>query len=227
MDQACARDAKKWLIRRTFPLWSSTILRRTAFAGRVAAIVTSHRKAAMTLLILGVALWWAAHLFKRLAPQRRARLGDPGKGLVAVVLVLSVVLMVIGYRGADFIYVWNPPAAFTHVNNLLMILAFYLYAASGAKTWITTKIRHPQLTGFKTWAVAHLLVNGDLAAIILFGGLLAWAVVTVIILNRAAREWIPPGPAPARKEVTTVVATIVVVGVVMAIHNWLGVQPWG
>jgi uncharacterized membrane protein len=203
------------------------LLRIGAIAGRVARNVTSYRKAAMTLLILGLALWWAAHLFKRLAPAPRARLGDPGKGLVALALVVSVGLMVIGYRGADFIYVWNPPGFLVHVNNLLMILAFYLYAASGAKTWITTKIRHPQLTGFKTWAVAHLLVNGDLAAIILFGGLLAWAVVTVIILNRAAREWIPPGPAPARKEVTTVLATIVVVGVVMAIHNWLGVQPWG
>ncbi len=181
----------------------------------------------MTLLILGLILWWAAHLFKRLAPGPRARLGDPGKGLVALALLASVVLMVIGYRSADFISVWQPPAFLTHVNNLLMILAFYLYAASGAKTWITTKIRHPQLTGFKTWAVAHLLVNGDVASILLFGGLLAWAVVTVIILNRAAREWVPPRQAPARKEITTIIATLVVVGVVMGIHNWLGVRPWG
>jgi uncharacterized membrane protein len=181
----------------------------------------------MILLLIGLALWWGAHLFKRLAPAARARLGDPGKGLVTIALVASIVLMVIGYRGAEFIPVWTPPAFLVHVNNLLMILAFYLYAASGAKTWITTKIRHPQLTGFKAWAVAHLLVNGDLAAIVLFGGLLAWAVVTVIILNRAAREWIPPGPVPARKEITALVATLVVVGIVMGIHNWLGVQPWG
>lgn len=194
----------------------------------VARNVTSQGKPiAMTLLILGLALWWGAHLFKRVAPGPRGRMGEAGKGVVAIALVASVALMVIGYRGADFIYVWQPPAFLTHVNNLLMILAFYLYAASGAKTWITTKIRHPQLTGFKTWAVAHLLVNGDLAAIVLFGGLLAWAVVTVIILNRAAREWIPPQQAPMRKEITAVVATIAVVAVVMALHNWLGVQPWG
>jgi uncharacterized membrane protein len=183
--------------------------------------------AAMTLIILGLVIWWGAHLFKRIAPGPRARLGDPGKGVVAVALLGAVVLMVIGYRGAEFISVWQPPAFLTHVNNLLMILAFYLFAASGAKTWITTKIRHPQLTGFKTWAIAHLLVNGDLAAMVLFGGLLAWAVVEVIVLNRAAREWIPPGPAPVRKEFTTVIATLVIVGVVMGIHNWLGVQPWG
>ncbi|MGL5009563.1 MAG: NnrU family protein, partial [Paracoccaceae bacterium] len=129
----------------------------------------------MTLLILGLALWWSAHLFKRIAPTPRARLGDRGKGPVALALLAAVVLMVIGYRGAEMIVLWTPPAFLTHVNNLLMVLAFYLFAAAGSKTWITTKIRHPQLTGFKTWAVAHLLVNGDLASVVLFGGLLAWA----------------------------------------------------
>jgi len=113
------------------------------------------------------------------------------------------------------------------VNNALMILAFYLYAASGAKTWIARKIRHPQLTGFKTWAFAHLLVNGDLASIVLFGALLAWAVVEVIVINRAVPVWTPPAKGPLRKEFTTAAATLVVVAVVMAIHNWLGVQPWG
>ena len=181
----------------------------------------------MTLLIAGILLWWAAHLFKRLAPARRAAMGDPGKGVIAGVLVLSVVLMVIGYRGAEFVAVWTPPAFLTHVNNLLMILAFYLYAASGAKTWVARKFRHPQLGGFKVWAFAHLLVNGDLASILLFGSMLAWAVVEVIVINRAVPVWTPPPKGPLRKEFTTVAATLVVAGVVMVIHNWLGVQPWG
>lgn len=181
----------------------------------------------MTLLIAGIVLWWAAHLFKRLAPARRAALGDPGKGVIAVVLVLSVVLMVIGYRGADFVAVWTPPAFLTHVNNALMILAFYLYAASGAKTWVARQVRHPQLGGFKVWAFAHLLVNGDVASIVLFGSMLAWAVVEVIVINRAVPVWTPPPKGPVRKEYTTIAATLVVVGVVMAVHNWLGVQPWG
>ncbi len=180
----------------------------------------------MTVLILGVALWWGAHLFKRLAPARRADMGEKGKGLVTLVLLASVVLMVVGYRAAEFVPVWEPPAFLTHVNNLLMVFAFYLYAASGMKTAITRTIRHPQLTGFKTWAVAHLLVNGDLASIILFGGLLAWAVVAVIVINRAEPAWVRPEPAPVKKEVMAVVGTIVVVVVVMLVHNWLGVPPW-
>jgi uncharacterized membrane protein len=181
----------------------------------------------MTLLILGMALWWAAHLFKRLAPARRAALGDKAKGPVALAVLGSVVLMVLGYRSAPQIDLWYPPGFLVHLNNLLMIFAFYLYAASGMKTAITRVIRHPQLTAIKTWAVAHLLVNGDLAALILFGGLLAWAVVAVIVINRAEPVWVRNAPAPARKEVMAAVGTLIVVGAVMAVHNWLGVQPWG
>jgi uncharacterized membrane protein len=181
----------------------------------------------MTLLIIGLALWIAAHLFKRVFPAKRAAMGDPGKGVIAVLLVLSVVLIVLGYRQADFWAVWTPPAFLTHLNNLLMILAFYLYAASGAKTWVARQIRHPQLTAIKVWAIAHLLVNGDVASIVLFGTMLAWAVVEVIVINRAVPVWTPPAKGPVRKEFTTLAATVVVVGVVMAIHNWLGVQPWG
>ena len=180
----------------------------------------------MTLLILGMLLWWGAHLFKRLAPARRAAMGDKAKGVFALAILGSVVLMVSGYRAAEFVPLWSPPAFLVHVNNLLMILAFYLYAASGMKTAVTRVIRHPQLTAIKAWAVAHLLVNGDLASVILFGGLLAWAVVSVIVINRAEPVWVRNAPAPMRKEVMAVVGTLVVVGVVMAVHNWLGVRPW-
>ncbi len=181
----------------------------------------------LMVLVLGVALWWGAHLWKRVSPEGRAAWGEKGKGLVAGLLLLSIVLMVVGYRGANVVNLWYPPAFLIHLNNLLMLLAFYLYAASGMKTRITQVIRHPQLTGFKTWAVAHLLVNGDLASVILFGGLLAWAVVAVVQINRAVPEWNPPPPAPVGKEIGAVVGAVVVMGIVAAIHIWLGVNPFG
>ena len=181
----------------------------------------------MTVLVLGLALWAAAHLFKRVLPDQRAALGNSGRGIIAALILASVVLMVIGYRAAPVVDLWTPPRFLIGINNLLMVFAFYLYAASGAKTWITRKIRHPQLAAVKVWALAHLLVNGDVASIVLFGGLLAWAVVSVIVLNRAEPVWVRPEPRPAKKEITAVVATVVVVVVVMLIHNWLGVQPWG
>ncbi|MDZ4088891.1 MAG: NnrU family protein [Tabrizicola sp.] len=181
----------------------------------------------MTLIVLGMALWWAAHLWKRLAPASRASMGDPGKGLVTVGVLAGVVLMVIGYRGVEQIDLWYPPAFLTHVNNLLMLFAVYLYAASGMKTRITRVIRHPQLTAVKTWAVAHLLVNGDLASVILFGGLLAWAVVEVILINKAVPRGPLPEPASAGKEVGAVLGAVVVLVAIMLVHNWLGVPPWG
>ncbi|MDB2407138.1 NnrU family protein [Jannaschia sp.] len=184
----------------------------------------------MVLLILGLALWWGAHLFKRLAPDARARLGNPGKGLMAGLIVLSVVLMVIGYRGADGAVFWGRSAPLVGINNLLMVLAFYCYAASGAKgakVWLGTKLRHPQLTGFSLWAVAHLLVNGDVPSFLLFGGLLAWALVETRLINAQEGLWTRPPRAPIVKEVVAVIITIILLAVVMGIHAALGYVPWG
>lgn len=185
----------------------------------------------MTLLILGVLLWSAAHITKRLAPGFRAslqeRMGDGSKGLFAVLILVSIVLMTIGYQNYTGQFFWGRNAALVGINNLLMLLAVYLFAASGLKTRITSVIRHPQLTGFKAWALAHLLVNGDTASFILFGGLLAWAVLEVILINRQTERPAPPESFPAANEVKAIVGTIVVFGVISGLHIWLGYNPFG
>lgn len=183
----------------------------------------------MTILILGLILWVAAHFFKRLMPEQRAAMGDKGKGLVALLVVASLILMVLGYRAADFIPVWNPPSFFTHINNLLMLLALWIYgssAAKGAKAWPAYKTRHPQLLGVKVWAFAHLLVNGDLASIILFGGLLAWAVASVIAINRAEPDWTPPAPAGRKTYIRLAVIAAVLFVIIAGLHYALGVSPF-
>ena len=183
----------------------------------------------MTLLILGLIVWTLAHWFKRLAPDARTRLGTSGKGIVALGVVLGLVLMILGYRAADFIPVWNPPGFLTGINNLAMVLAFWVYgssAAKGAKAWPAHKTRHPQLMAVKIWAAAHLLVNGDLASIVLFGGLLAWAVSEVILINRAEPDWTPPAHAGSKTYIRLAVITVVLVALVSAIHSWLGVWPF-
>lgn len=183
----------------------------------------------MILLTLGLLLWIAAHFFNRLAPQMRAGLGDPGKGLVAVLVVAALVLMIWGYRSAEFIAVWQPPTFMVHVNNLAMLLAFWIYgssAAKGAKAWPAYRTRHPQLLAVKVWAAAHLLVNGDLASIILFGGLLAWAVISVILINRAEPEWIPPALAGRATYIRLTAITLVLFGLVTGVHSFLGVWPF-
>lgn len=179
----------------------------------------------MILLTLGVILWAVAHYFKRLAPDARARMGNRGKGLVALAIVASLLMMIFGYREAAFIHVWSPPAWTVHLNNLMMLIAVFVYGMSATTGRLRGKMRHPQLTAVKIWAVAHLLVNGDLASIILFGGLLAWAVGSVILINRS-ETWVRPKPGSAKKDVLLVVITLVLFGVMTAIHAWLGVWPF-
>lgn len=183
----------------------------------------------MIVLTAGVALWWLAHLFKRLAPGPRAVLGDRAKGAVTLLILVSVVLMVVGYRRADTVYLWAAPEGLRHLNNLLMVLAFYLFAAAGMKTAAARWLRHPQLTGFSLWAVAHLIApgNGDLASVVLFGGLLVWAILSMILINRAGPRPAPPPPAPVGKEIGAVAGAIVVTGIVGLIHGWIGPNPFG
>lgn len=183
----------------------------------------------MLILILGVALWWAAHLFKRVAPERRAAMGDAGRGAVAGALILSVILMIWGYRAAPVNDVWwGPSPMMKGINNLLVLIAFYLFAAAGMKTGLVGRLRHPQLLGFSLWAFAHLLVNGDLPSLVLFGGLLAWAIAEMIVINRADPDWKAPAhPVPIRKDGMALIAALVVFGVVGLIHAWLGYNPFG
>ena len=179
----------------------------------------------MANLTLGLILWTAAHLFKRVAPDLRARMGTAGKGLVAVAILAALGLMIVGYRQAAFVNLWFPPAWTVHLNNLMMLAAVFVYGMSATKGRLRGTMRHPQLTAVKIWAVAHLLVNGDLASLILFGGLLAWAVLEVVVINRA-EAWVRPAPGPAKKDVLLVVITLVLYAAMTAIHAWLGVWPF-
>ncbi len=178
------------------------------------------------ILILGVALFAGAHWFKRLMPERRAAMGDAGKGAVALALFVAIFFMWLGYRNAGFVNVWYPPSFMIHISNLLILIAFWLFALSAIPGTMSARIRHKQLTAAKTWAIGHLLVNGDLASIILFGGLLAWAVGSVILINKAEPNWERPANASVKNDVIAFVVGAVAYGVVAMIHMWVGVYPF-
>lgn len=180
----------------------------------------------MTLLIAGLILWTATHYFKRLMPAQRAAMGAKGRGPIAILIVVSLLMMIFGYRWAEFISVWSPPSFFTHINNLLMLIAFFVFGMSATTGRLRGKMRHPMLLAVKIWAVAHLLVNGDLASIILFGGMLAWAVGSVILINRS-EEWNRPAPGDAKKDKLLVIITLVTFTITALIHYALGVSPFG
>lgn len=179
----------------------------------------------MTLLILGLLLWWAAHLFKRAAPDARANLGDRGKGYVAIALGAALVLMVIGYRGAEFVPVYTPLPGMGHANNTLMLISVFLFGVGGTKGTLYPKMRHPMLWGTVIWSVAHLLVNGDVASLVLFGGIGLWALVEMAVINRT--PWQRPAAGRGIKgDAMNLVGTLVLFGLIAAVHIWLGYNPF-
>ncbi len=179
------------------------------------------------ILTLGVALWAYSHLMKRVTPNFRAGLGDgKGKGLVTVLTVASIALMILGYKGAEVIQLWNPPAFFIHINNLLMVIAVFLVNLGYVPGLLRSKMRHPMLGAVKVWALAHLLVNGDLASVILFGGMLAWAVFALIKINKM-QVWARPAAGPVIYDIGYAIASLGVFGAITWVHTFLGYWPFG
>lgn len=180
----------------------------------------------MTLLILGLLLWSVPHLLKRLAPEVRAGWGDRAKGPLSLAMVVGIVLMVIGYRAAEGAFFWGRTPMLAGINNLLMLISVYLFAAAGMKTALARKMRHPMLTGVILWSVAHLLVNGDVPSFVLFGGMAFWAVLTIVLVNRA-ESWTPPAAKPSKFEAMALVGTLVVYGAMAGVHYLLGYPTFG
>jgi uncharacterized membrane protein len=187
----------------------------------------------MLLLILGLALWFVAHMFKAYAPAAHARavstVGEgPVKGGVAVALIASIVLMVIGAQSATPAVAYITPAWGVHANNLLMLVSMILLGAGHMKSNIARLIRHPMLMGAAVWAVAHLLANGEWRDIVLFGGLGVWAVASMVLISRRDGPWTRPGPSPVKRDAMAVGGGLVVF-VVVALLHWkaFGVNPFG
>ena len=147
----------------------------------------------MSLLILGLVLFLGIHTLTTFRETRAAmigRLGEGGyKGLYSLVSAAGLVLIVWGfgsYRSGGYIQVWNPPQAiFQPIALVLLWFAFVaLVAAYAPAGKIKSVLRHPMLVAVKAWALSHLLVNGDLGSMLLFGSLLAWAVYDRIAVKR-------------------------------------------
>ena len=164
----------------------------------------------MFLLVLGLGVFLGAHLFTRARGARAgliARLGEPGYKIgYSLVSLAGLVLIVIGWRAAPFVEIWSPPVWTRHVVALLMWPAFVLMFSAYLPGHIRARARHPMLAAIKLWATAHLLTNGDLASIILFGSLLAWGVGARILIKRQERaEGAPRRPASWQNDVIALV----------------------
>ena len=149
----------------------------------------------MLLLILGLAIFLGTHLFTAARAPRAAlvgRIGEgPYKGLYSLVSLLGIVLVAYGfgrYRAEGWVDVWYPPVWTRHLALLLVWAAFVCVTAAYLPGRIKRALKHPMLAGVKIWALAHLLANGDLGSILLFGSILAWAVIARITLKRRQDE---------------------------------------
>ncbi len=194
----------------------------------------------MTYLILGLILFLAVHSVRIIADDWRtrtiARMGAlPWKGLYSLLSIAGFVLLVWGYGQARIdnigsMVLYDPPVFTRHIAALLMLVSLVLVAAAYVPSnHIKAGLGHPMLLGIKLWAFAHLLANGRLADVILFGAFLAWAVVDFIAArrrDRAAGTVYPVGRA-VNTALTVAAGVGAWVALVFGLHLWLiGVPPF-
>ncbi len=192
----------------------------------------------MTLLLLGLALFLGVHSTRIVAEGWRtatiARVGEkPWKAIYSLLSIAGFVLLVIGYGAArqSPVVLFVPPVWTRHLAALLTIPAFVLLVAAYVPgNAIKRTIGHPMVAGVKVWALAHLLANGTLADLLLFGTFLAWAVLGFIAArrrDRAAGTTYPAGPG-SRTAITVVVGLVAWAVFAFALHRPLiGVAPFG
>ncbi len=185
----------------------------------------------MTLLVLGLVIFLGTHSFSMARGPRAAlvaRIGEgPYKGLYSLVSLVGIVLVAVGYgqyRVSGYIPVWDPPVWTRHLALLLVLVAFICFVAAYLPGRIKARLKHPMLAGVKIWALAHLIANGDLGSILLFGSFLAWAVLARISAKRrdvAAQHGGTAAPAGWRNDI---LAVVIGVAVYLAFVFWL--HPW-
>ena len=192
----------------------------------------------MSYLVLGLVLFLGVHSVRIVADgwrtQMRARLGEGAwKGLYSVASVVGLVLVVWGYGLArqQPVVLWNPPVGMRHAASLLTLIAFVLLAAAYVpRNVFKARLHHPMVLSVKVWALAHLISNGNLADVVLFGAFLLWAVLDF----RAARQRdraqgmvYAPGTT-AGTGIAVVVGAAAWAGFAFWAHAWLiGVAPMG
>src|SRR5499427_9415747 len=156
----------------------------------------------LAILVLGLVVFLGAHVFVTLRGPRAAvikRVGEwPYKGLMSLLSLVGLVLIGYGfgrYRATGWIDIWYPPHWTYYVTQLLMWPASIFVVAAYIRGNIWRQLKHPMLVGVKTWAVAHLISNGDLGSILLFGSFLLWAGYDRATLSRRSDAGAPPIPA--------------------------------
>jgi uncharacterized membrane protein len=192
----------------------------------------------MLLLIAGVLIFLGVHSLGVVAPEWRgrqvARMGEgPWKLAYSAVSLVGLFVVIWGYGAArgNPVVLWSAPAFARHLTALLTVIAFVLVAAAYVPgTRIKAALGHPMTVGIALWALGHLLANGRLNALILFGSFLAWAVIVYVVRRRRDREAGRTYPAGglARDAIAAVIGVVVSVVFALYLHGPLtGIRPFG
>lgn len=180
----------------------------------------------LLILVAGLVLFLGMHATRIPNDQRRsgmiARLGkNKYRTIYTVVSIIGLVLVVYGYGQARLepVFVWSPPAATRHIAALLMLFSMILLAASFVPmNHLKAKLQHPMTLSVKLWAFAHLIANGSLADIVLFGSFLVWAILTFKSARKRAVPMGFTGDGPTK------VGTLMTV--VVGVLAWLIFAAW-
>ena len=155
------------------------------------------------ILIVGLAVFLATHVFVSFREARARVIERVGlslyRTLFAIVSLVGLALIIWGYaqyRAHDLIQLWSPPAFMRHITIGLVFFAAIFIVAAFFPSHIKTRLKHPMLAGVKAWALAHLLSNGDLGSVLLFGTFLAWGVYARIAAKRRGDIGAAATPAP-------------------------------
>lgn len=183
----------------------------------------------MTLLIVGLILFLGSHSTSIINVGWRdataARLGEwPWKGLYSSVALAGFVLIVIGYGSArlEAPVLYTLPLWLRHLALVLLLPVFPLFVSTYVPGRISRTAKHPTLLATKLWATAHLLVNGTMADVLLFGAFLAWAVADRISMKRRDQRPLPGAPPSAFNDVIAVtVGVAIYAAFIMGVHQWL------
>lgn len=191
----------------------------------------------MSLLVAGLILFLGVHSVSIVAPAwREAQIARRGertwKGLYALVSLAGLLLLIYGYGVARHtpVVLYTPPLALRHVALVLMIPVFPLFIAAYFPGRIQRSAKHPMLLAVKFWATAHLLANGTLADVLLFGGFLLWAVADRISVKRRVVPHAVPGapPSPLNDVIAVIGGLVVYVAFLFWIHvRMTGMSPLG
>lgn len=186
----------------------------------------------MGMLIAGLAIWILVHLFPSLLPgARQAMIGrignNPYQGLFALCVLSGLLLIIFGWRSTAPGFVYLPPPELRHAAMALMLISIILVVgANFPATRIKLYLRHPQLTGVVLWAIAHLLANGELRSLVLFGAIGAWGLLSMLTINRRDGVWIKlEKPQSWGQEFVLLVAGLVVYALIAYFHQYLSGIP--